>query len=95
MHNTKRAERRTCSQAASEFGPLHHCILPLKTQPRVSPSHAIIKCIYEDEKEPHLVSPFQHVLLSIFDLIVDVEELQDAVLSNVVRMFLGLFPVER
>lgn len=47
------------------------------------------------KKEPHLVSPFQHILLSIFDLVVDVEELQDAVLSNVVSMFLGLFPVER
>lgn len=44
---------------------------------------------------PHLISPFQHILLSLLHLIVDVEELKDAVLPNVVSMFLGLFPVER
>lgn len=67
-------------------------MLPLKNATTCFPK---IFCIFEDEKQPHLVSPFQHILLPIFDLIVDVEELKDAVLSNVVSMFLGLFPVER
>lgn len=43
----------------------------------------------------HLVAPFQHVLLAVLQLVVDVQELDDAVLPDVVGVLLGLLPVER
>lgn len=49
----------------------------------------------KESTHPHLISPLQHILLALLHLIVDVEELKDAVLPNVVSMFLGLCPVER
>lgn len=42
----------------------------------------------------HLVAPLEHIFLAIFQLVVDVEELDDAVLSYVVSILLALFPVE-
>lgn len=43
----------------------------------------------------YLIAPFQHILLSLLHLVVDVEKLNDAVLSDVVSILLGFFPVQR
>lgn len=43
----------------------------------------------------HLVAPLQHVFLTVLQLVVDVKELDDAVLPDVVGILLGFLPVER
>lgn len=45
--------------------------------------------------DSHLIAPFQHVLLTLLQLVVDVEELDDAVFPDVVGVLLGFFPVQR
>lgn len=42
----------------------------------------------------YLIAPFQHIFLALLDLIVDVNELDDAVLSDVVGILLGVLPVQ-
>lgn len=43
----------------------------------------------------YLVAPLQHIFLTLLQLVVDIEKLNDAVLSDVVSILLGFFPVER
>lgn len=43
----------------------------------------------------YLIPPLQHIFLPLLHLIVDVQELDDAVLSYVVGIVLGFLPVKR
>lgn len=43
----------------------------------------------------HLVTPLEHVLLPVLDGVVDVQELEDAVATDVVGVALGLLPAQR
>lgn len=43
----------------------------------------------------YLITPLEHIFLTLLHLVVDVEKLDDAVLSDVVGIFLGFLPVER
>ena len=42
----------------------------------------------------YLVAPFQHIFLTLLDFVVNVEELNDAVLSHMVGILLGFFPFQ-
>lgn len=42
----------------------------------------------------YLIAPLQHVFLPLLHLVVDVQELDDAVLSDVVGILLGFLPVK-
>lgn len=42
----------------------------------------------------YLVAPFQHIFLTLLHFVVDVEELNDAVLSHMVGILLGFFPFQ-
>lgn len=41
----------------------------------------------------YLIAPFQHIFLSLLQLVVDVEKLNNTVLSDVVGILLGFLPV--
>lgn len=43
----------------------------------------------------HLIAPEQFVALAVLESIPGVQELCDAMVSNVIRILLGLFPGER
>lgn len=43
----------------------------------------------------YLIAPLQNIFLALLHLIVDVQELDDAVLSDVVGILLGFLPVKR
>lgn len=42
----------------------------------------------------YLIAPFQHIPLTILHLVIDVEKLNDAVLSHVVSILLAFVPVQ-